>query len=805
MTILATTESRTSKLLIVGDFNAPEVDWSLESAPSNSFGESLLKLIRDNSLIQHVDEATRWRANQKANILDLILTKYINAINNLEYLAPAGRSDHCVVKFNLDIGNTRAPIKHRRFFRKMNVNKLVEEAIDVEWFCSAETDIDLTWKAILSPLIRLTDKHAPLRKIGRGGKPPWWTAKVTKAIKFKNKAWKHYCSSQGHKRYLEYQKANRNALQVQLGSRSQYKQKLACNAKSNPKAYHNYVQSKSALRGFVGNLRDTEGKQVNSNQGKADLLLQFFESVHVKDTGKATPNLASPMSSPMNNILFSEDAVRTQLIKLNTTKSAGPDDIHPAVLKPLADILALPLANLFTLSLQNSQLPSDWKLAAVTPIHKGGSKESTGNFCPVSLTSVVLKTMERIIRDHIAAHLIHNNLISAQQHGFMRNRSCLTNLLCFLDEITMHLDKGDNVEVCYLDFRKAFDSVNHRLLIAKLAKFHLSLNVVRWIEEFLNHRSFYVVVEGSKSCLGYATSGVPQGSVLGPLLFLMFINDLTLSLECPTYLFADDIKLVGSPPEDTLQRDLLKVYQWTIDWELPLNLSKCQRLISPKLVAPPLTLGPQDSLVEIPRVTEVRDLGIQITSDYKPTVQCQLAAKKARRALYMLMRTMASRDPSVLLPLYKTHVRPHLEYCVQAWAPMLKKDKLVLERVQKAFTRMFPPLVALNYTERLEKLNLFSLCRRRLRGDLIETFKFLTHRNNTGDHLFSLHQNAALRGHPLKLEKPHTSTSIRAHFFSNRVINAWNKLPNDVVMATSVDIFKSRIDCCWSSVLSDLE
>ena len=648
------------------------------------------------------------------------------------------------------------------------------------------------------------ESFAPLRKIRRKGRPPWQTAKVDKAFKTKTRAWKNYCENRNHKKYLMYLKSRNAALKTQKAATIKYETRLANNAKKNPKAFYNYVQSKATLREAVGSLKDSQGVEARVNRDKASLLLEFFQSVHTRDRGLSFPSLDSIAVPTMGDISFAEDEVKQQLDTLNKNKSEGPDEIHPAILRHLAEILARPLTNLFNKSLNSETLPEDWKMAAVIPIHKGGRKDTAGNYRPVSLTSVVLKVMERLLRDKIGKHLSTHDLISAQQHGFMRNRSCLTNLLSFLDEITSRMDKGEQVEVCYLDFRKAFDSVNHRMLVAKLEYFQLTPKIIRWIEAFLTGRSFYVVVEGTRSTECLVKSGVPQGSVLGPLLFLMYINDLARGLRSPNYMFADDIKVVGNPSTEDLQLDLDFIHKWTVEWDLPLNANKCMRLIANSIEVNPLYIGRNGENLEIPRVTEVRDLGIQVTADFKSSVQCQNATKKARRALYMLTKTITSRDTGILLPLYKSHVRPHLEYCVQAWSPSLNKDKIVLEKVQRTFTRLFPELRPLVYEERLKKLGLFSLGRRRLRGDLIETFKILKNITRAGEHLFSLNRNTVLRGHELKLEKIRASSTARANFFSFRVVNAWNKLPHETVSVNTVLQFKERLDRYWSNLFPEL-
>ena len=423
------------------------------------------------------------------------------------------------------------------------------------------------------------------------------------------------------------------------------------------------------------------------------------------------------------------------------------------------------------------------------------------NYRPVSLLSVILKVMENIIRDKIAGHVSTWGLLTERQHGFIPKRSCLTNLLAFMDEITSRLENGERVEVCYLDFHKAFDSVNHRLLVGKLRAFKISPRALLWIEEYLTDRTFLVKTEGASSKPGPVCSGVPQGSVLGPLLFVIYIDDLAQKLSNPSFFFADDVKIIGSNIHTDLQRDLDEVTKWSREWLLPLNTSKCRLLTHANFPVAQRTVG--NSQTQLATTEEMRDLGVLMHNSFQPGKQCQLAAAKASKALFLIRRTVASRAPEVLLPLYKALVRPHLEYCIQAWAPVLVRDKKLLETVQRRFTRMFPNLRSLPYEQRLSALNLFSLTRRRLRGDLIETFKILKGFSQPGRRLFSPSINPNLRGHQYKLAKPRAQTKIRANYFSLRVVNAWNQLPQETVSAGSVAKFKERLDAVWSVVFPD--
>ena len=361
------------------------------------------------------------------------------------------------------------------------------------------------------------------------------------------------------------------------------------------------------------------------------------------------------------------------------------------------------------------------------------------------------------------------------------------------------------MEVCYLDFRKAFDSVNHRFLLSKWEAHGVVGKVLKWIAGFLTGRHLFVSVEGKRSLMGTVPSGVPQGSVLGPLLFLVFINDLPSKLDNPCYLFADDLKLVGKQGGDELQADLDTVYEWTARWDLPLNQGKCQHLSTDRTDTQTLAIGANDDRSLIPRVNAIRDLGVRVTADFKQGEQCKLAAQKAQRALHQLRKAVTSRNPSVMVPLYKTYVRPHLEYCVQAWSPHFKKDCKILEGVQRRFTKGLLGLREVPYEQRLPRLSLFSLERRRRRGDLIEVFKLLTGSSNAGNpSLFTLRAGDQLRGHPLTLSKRRVRRAQVANFFTHRVVNNWNALPEDVVLAKSTSEFKMKLDAAWETVFPNI-
>ena len=289
-------------------------------------------------------------------------------------------------------------------------------------------------------------------------------------------------------------------------------------------------------------MKNNCGNNVTDDRSKANILNNFFSSVFTKETGELPP-FDVQVDNDICDVTVNVQKVRELLKSVNTSKSTGPDEIHLCFLKELADHLAYPITLLFNNSLSEGSLPPIWKSANVSCIFKSGDKKSASNYRPISITPVICRLLERIIRNAVMSHCIDNNIFSDSQYGFRNRRGCTLQLLKVLDDWTKAIDNGLPVDTLYLDLQKAFDSVPHKRLILKLERLGITGNLLRWIKNFLSERKQRVVINGISSDWTDVISGVPQGSVLGPILFILYVNDLPDKVKSYCKIFAGDTKL----------------------------------------------------------------------------------------------------------------------------------------------------------------------------------------------------------------------------------------------------------------------
>ena len=500
-----------------------------------------------------------------------------------------------------------------------------------------------------------------------------------------------------------------------------------------------------------------------------------------------------------NYICCTVKYVEHQLQKLDTSKANGPDGISAKMLKETARSIAPSVTKLFNLSLRTGCFPTDWKTSHVVPIPKSDQHSSPSNYRPISLLSILSKVLERHVHHLVTEHLSLGHSLSQDQWGFRANRSTTLALLRVTNDWLQSLDA--RVEVCatFFDFRKAFDTVPHRTLISKLKTLYLHPAIIRWICNYLTGRYQRVVVDGATSQSLPVISGVPQGSVIGPLLFLIYIDSvshLELSQGTKMVLYADDMLIYKDIQScdnyRDLQNDIDQIYNWSVENSLSFNATKCKQMVISRKHRPiahtSLHLG--NNTLEI--VYTYKYLGVTITADLSWSEHIHTKCSKAKKLVGLLYRRFQSNaDPSTLFNLYIALIRPHMEYACEVWNPHLQKDKTKLEQVQKFGLRMCTKKWNSDYAHLLSQFNIPTLADRRLCLSLCTTYKIINELVDFTQNTYLLKSPTNLRSSNASLLlQPFARTNAYQFSFVPLSCSVWNKLPKHITSSHSLVVFK---------------
>lgn len=809
-----------TKKLFIGDFNLANICWSnwTTNCTCDSLEYKFLSCLRNNLLIQNVDTVTRARGLAAPHILDLVISND-SFVNDINYLSPLGKSDHAVLYFSCNMLCT-----HSHYVNKYNYNKGdydgLRNFMNRNWQQELSYhvgDVNSAWSAFKLILNEGINKYIPYTTGNNWKRKNSWQRPISSnmktSIKKKHKLWHQFQKTKNQETWIEFKRV-RNA--VRKDSRIAIQKEnvaVAKSCKENPKKFWKHVKSKSVTYSTIGNIKhiDSSGNTVSINDDaeKAEVFAEYFSKVFTYEPPDAFEKLNNfLLANAMEEIDVTEEIVYKKLFKLKVDKSPGPDMIHPRILKETSVQITRALQLLFEMSLSTCALPDDWTSSIISVIHKKGSRDSASNYRPISLTCISCKILESIIRDHLMNHFTSNNLFSKKQFGFISGRSTVLQLLNVVDKWTQDLETGGQIDIVYTDFEKAFDKVPHQRLLSKLVSYGVHCNLIKWIEMFLCFRSYQVRINGKFSQCKAVASGIPQGSVLGPLLFVIYINDLDqfCGNNGELFLFADDAKLfkhIQSMHDSYVLNTLCQnLFSWSEKWLMKLNIDKCKVLtitLNKNLLDYKYSIDTMNSgTVVLERVYCMKDLGVNIDSDLNFKDHIYEKIKKAYQMLGIINRNFSNLDRFSFLLLYKSMVRSHIEYANVVWSPY--KDYLIkdLERVQKRATKMVKGLRNLSYKERLINLQLPTLKFRRIRGDMIEVFKILSG-------VYDMHvcptllrsENVRTRGNCLKLQTNRTRYDIRKYSFSNRIVKIWNSLPDVVISADSVNCFKNKLDVHW--------
>ena len=786
-------------IILCGDFNVPDVNWEINTPTSSSPLASLLCDITSSAALrQFVDEPTRGN-----NILDLVFTNMQDRVTNVQVVDGLPGSDHDGVHFNITLKCQRLHKPPRRLynFKKADFNNFRDILSTIPWdSCFLEDSVEQSWIKFKDILMTAADQCIPTFTLKHNKTKGYISDEVLSLIKKKRRSYRMAKRSGNQKYQSRYRSLCNTVRRLTRRDKDTYLEDLTSNLSHNQKPFWQWLKS---IRSGLCTIPDIHfaNRILKTAGDKAKALNNFFTSVFTIETTGANPALPPRSLIEISCIRFKPDNVCNLLRKIDPSKSPGPDGIPGLLLKEGAPQIAEPLSKLFNPSLATGQLPSDWTRANITPIHKKGSKHLPNNYRPISLTCTVVKIMEHLIHQELSQFLSNNNKLITSQHGFRSKHSCQTQLLETVHHWANALDQRSSVHVIFLDFSKTFDTVPHLKLCAKLDNIGVRGNILSWIKAFLTNRQQRVCVDGRSSDWSSISSGVPQGSILGPLLFLIYINDITLSLNSKARLFADDCTLYRtvSSAEDCvlLQSDLAKVYSWTQMWQLSLNTSKCKVLnISNKRTPPTYRYNINNTPLEF--VEKMKYLGIYINRHLRWNDNVSYASHKATRILNLLRRSMYRCSKSAKERAVSALVRPHLEYVAPVWEPHTITGKAALEKVQKRAahwicSRWDRQTHKWNktYDEARKELHWPTISQRHTILSSCQTYKIL-------HSLDCIQFNQYFRSNP-RNSRPHQLICnhsridcYRYSYFTNAPF-VWNNLPSHIVISSSLPLFRTKL------------
>ncbi|CAH8566009.1 unnamed protein product [Dicrocoelium dendriticum] len=791
--------------LLMGDFNCPRIRWpDVHLMPGHSEVEAkFVDLVLETGASQHICQPTRISTRSTSSCLDLMLTSYEQRVRDVRILEPLATSDHSVLIADMELSLPYShPLQPAPNYWKTDFDGLARAASQLDWSLSQTASVEDCWIFIKERLTSLCSKFVPLkcRKVGPI-KPHWFDKEYGNLARRRRRLWDKFLLSGSANDYEGY-KCQRNLCNsAKKNKRRHFEEQLALAAKTAPKRIFAYVKRRLKPAGDVPVLDGTDGQPLTSSTERASALAAHFASVFANNQ-VSVPSSTCTAFTELDSLHCGVEEVAQLLANLDGTKPAGPDGLHPLVLKSLSTILSPIVTDLFNRSLSEGLLPVDWKCAVVKPIPKGGDPSKVDNYRPICLTPILAKVAEKIVKKRLLQLLQSNEVLTPAQHGFMQGRSCITNLLVTRHEWLKAINKGKSVDVIFIDFSKAFDKVSHEVLLHKLSMCGVGGSLHRWIRDFLVGRKWRVQVDDHLTDWYPSTSGVPQGTVLGPTLFLIHINDLPQRLRSPCALFADDMKIwreIDAPDDcGLLQQDLNRLSTWSAEVLLPVNPAKSVFMSLGKGAdGRTYTLDGQ-TLYPTP---SVKDLGVLSRYDLKSVDNTNSLYRNGLRMLWALKRSFCTWSEEVATRLFSSIIRPMLEYGSPAYFPITRGEAQKIERVQHVVTRLIPSLRGFGYEDRCEKLGLYTLSYRRVRVDLIMTYRIL----HLGEFpmlrpMLHLRGPCSTRGHRYKLVVPDMKRVPHPLCFERRVVNIWNSLPEHVIEATSVQQFKTLLDLHFASI-----
>ena len=830
----------TENIVLCGDLNFPFVKWkniegfvihnivSGGTKDEQNQAQSLLNVTDSFFLSQLITEPTRVN-----NTIDLVFTNNPDLLTNIcIHKVSHHISDHNEIVANLNCALPETPseksAKNTSKFASMNFwsekadwTAMNSHLSNIKWSerITSETNVTSDIDFLSDELSKASESFIPPKRSKLCHQVP----RDRKILMRRNKFLK--------KKLLSQQKGNNESkfqqeivdnqtklLKSHEAERLANETKITKGIKKNSKLFYSYAKRFLKKQEKIGPLKDDSGNIVSDPLQMSEIIKEQYEKSFSKKKNHVEVSLLEPTTNNTINIndLFSEDdpfthidiTVEDVVSAVRSTKinsAPGPDGVPPILFHKCIESLAKPLHLILKKSFENSDIPEIWKEAIITPIYKSkGQKSDPSQYRPISLTSQIVKLLERIIRIYLIQYLEVNNAFPDSQHGFRPGRSTVSQLVEQYESILDALAKKHNIDIIMLDYAKAFDTINHSILLHKLKKLGISGKVGKWIGNFLLNRNQRVAINGFQSNPSKVISGVPQGTILGPVLFLIYIADIADNVTHSTMSsYADDSKVSKEIKSEEdgkqLQEDTNKLYEWTSQNLMEFNTTKFEVL----------RIGPNSELKnnikytnpdgeEIPESDLTKDLGVHFNSSGDFSDHIKLKVSKAKQISGYIMRTFLSRKPEIMLTLLKSLVLPIIDYSSIVWNPHTQQDIASIEAVQRNYTSKLEGMSDLTYYQRLKSLKLYSSERRRDRYNILYIFKIIHGKvPNPGISFKWSPRRGKVLTYPSVKSQPSKAATSLYHSFTRRAPRLFNALPQslrNIPANSSADIIKQKVD-----------